>query len=76
MIRLPGGTPIGGGANGLTSWSQTMSPLAIVMLVLVLGASFYLWRQGYLRSRAGLITIVAVVIILIYLGFFANRPPT
>jgi hypothetical protein len=53
-----------------------MSPLAIVMLVLVLGASFYLWRQGYLRSRAGLITIVAVVIILIYLGFFANRPPT
>ena len=74
-MRLPGGAPLGGG-NGSSTFAQTLSPLAIVLLVLVVGASIYLWRQHYLRSRAALVTIAAVVVVLIYLGFFAMRPPT
>jgi hypothetical protein len=52
-----------------------MSPLAIVALVLVLGAAIYLWRMRYLRSRAALIVLVAIIGALVYLGFFAMQPP-
>jgi hypothetical protein len=47
-----------------------------VALVLILGASIYLWRMRYLRSRAALITLAAIVGALIYVGFFAMLPPT
>jgi hypothetical protein len=75
-MKLPGGAPVGGGANASSTFAQTVSPLAIVGLVLVIGASIYLWRQRYLHSRAALITIGAVVAVLIYFGFFAMQPPT
>lgn len=64
---------VGGAPSQL---SATMSPLAIVALVLVLGASIYLWRMRYLRSRAAMIVIAAICAVLIYLGFFAMQPPT
>jgi hypothetical protein len=32
--------------------------------------------MGYVRSRAALIVIAAIVVVLVYLGFFAMRPPT
>jgi hypothetical protein len=65
---------VGGGAS--SALTETASPLAIVALVVVLGASFYLWRSGYLRSRAALIVLAVIVAGLIYLGFFALQPPT
>lgn len=43
-------------------------PAAIVLIVLILGASFYLWRMHYLRSRAALVTILAVIIALVFLA--------
>jgi hypothetical protein len=59
---------------GSTSSVSTLGqPLAIVLMVLILGSSAYMWRQGYLRSRAALITLVGVVGILIYFGFFARE---
>ena len=64
------------GSSGGSSLNATMSPLAIVALVLVLGAAAYLWRMGYMRSRAALIVLVAIIAVLIYLGFFAMQPPT
>jgi phosphate starvation-inducible membrane PsiE len=75
-MMFRGGSPVGGGASGSSSLSQSLSPLAIVLLVLVIGASIYLWRKHYLQSRAALVTIAAIVVVLIYLGFFAMRPPT
>jgi hypothetical protein len=75
-MKLPGAAPVGGGANGSSTFAQTISPLAIVLLVLIIGASIYLWYQGYLRSRAAMVTIGAIAIVLVYLGFFAMRPPT
>jgi ABC-type siderophore export system fused ATPase/permease subunit len=59
-----------GSTSGVSTLAQ---PLAIVLMVLILGSSAYLWRQGYLRGRAALITLVGVVIILIYFGFFARE---
>ena len=75
-MMFSGRPPVGGGASGSSSLSQSLSPLAIVLLVLVVGASIYLWRKHYLQSRAALVTIAAIVVVLIYLGFFAMRPPT
>jgi hypothetical protein len=40
----------------------------IVLIVLILGASFYRWRMRYLRSRAGLVTILGIIILLAVLA--------
>lgn len=64
------------GASGPSPWTATLSPLAIVALVLIVGAAAYLWRMGYVRSRAALITLAAIIGALVYLGFFAMQPPT
>lgn len=62
--------------GGSSAFSESASPLAIVALVLILGAAFYLWRMGYIRSRAALIVLLAIVGVLVWLGFFAMQPPT
>lgn len=56
------------------SFSQLIGQsTAIVLLVLILGASVYLWRMRYLRSRAAMIAVALVVLALIY---FAVKTPT
>lgn len=65
-----------GQIGGSSAFAESASPLAIVALVLILGAAFYLWRLGYVRSRAALIVLLAIAGVLIYLGFFAMQPPT
>ena len=63
-----------GGAAGnsrASDWMSTMQPLSIVLIVVIIGATFYLWRQRMLRSRAALIVIAAVICVLIYFGFFS-----
>jgi hypothetical protein len=41
---------------------------AIVLIVLILGASLYLWRMRYLRSRA---LMIAIAMILLGLTYYA-----
>lgn len=60
------GSPLEAGGGGSSGMVQQV---AIVMIVLILGASFYLWRMHYLRSRAGLLTITAVVLALAFLAY-------
>ena len=57
--------PIEAGSGG---GSSMVSQVAIVLIVLILGASFYMWRTRQLRSRAALLTIAAIVIFLIFLA--------
>jgi LPXTG-motif cell wall-anchored protein len=52
-----------------------MNSLAVVVLVMVVGISAYLWWTGRLRSRAGLVTMAGIMLFLAYLAFFANQPP-
>lgn len=52
------------------------SPAAVVAIVLLLGASYYLWRKRYIRGPAALITILSIIVILSYFAFFKDRPPT
>lgn len=55
---------------GATS-SLISQPVAIVLMVLILGASVYMWQLGYLRSRAGLLTIGGILVMLGLLAFWS-----
>jgi hypothetical protein len=65
-----------GGGSDVSPWASNLPTVSIVLLVLILGGAAYLWYMRYLRSRAVLITLVAVVALLVYFGFFAAVPPT
>jgi hypothetical protein len=52
-----------------------LNSFAIVVLVMVIGVSAYLWWTGRLRSRAGLLTIGAIILFLVYIAFYSNQPP-
>ena len=45
---------------------------AVVLLVMVVGIAFYLWRQRYLRSRASLIFLAMIIGALLYLAIWTN----
>lgn len=57
-----------------TDWAQNAQSISIVLILLIIGACIYLWREGYLRSRAGLVTIAFILGFLVYVGFFAFPP--
>jgi cell division protein FtsW (lipid II flippase) len=61
--------PIEAGHGGGSSMTQQV---AIVLIVLVLGASFYMWRTRQLRSRAGLLTIAGILILLVFLAMSSS----
>lgn len=53
--------------------SQPLSQsTAVVLLVMVVGISLYLWRMRYLRSRAGLIVVVMIIGVLAYFAVWTN----
>lgn len=49
-----------------------MQPLSIVLIVVIIGAAYYMWRQRMLRSRAALIVLAAILGVLVYFGFFTG----
>ena len=64
-----------GEAVGGSDWSQNAQSVSIVLILLIIGGSIYLWREGYLHSRAALVTVAGILLFLVYLGFFAFPPP-
>jgi hypothetical protein len=57
------------GAGGGAIISQ---PVAIVLIVLIIGACAYLWTRGQMRSRAGLLTVAGILLVLFYFAFWAS----
>lgn len=55
--------------SSTSDWLQTLQPLSIVLIVMIVGGSYYLWRRRILRSRAAFITLGAILLVLVYLGF-------
>ena len=47
-------------------------PVAIVLIVLIIGACAYLWTRGQMRSRAGLLTVGGILLVLFYFAFWAS----
>lgn len=73
MILLKGGA---GQAIGPESTQPISQSTALVLLVMVVGISFYLWRARYLRSRAVLIFVAMIVLVLLYLAVWTNPVTT
>lgn len=61
-MRLPNQTAAGGASAGLAS------PAIVVVLVLLLGATIYLWRARYLRPSTAYYTMAFLTIALIAVG--------
>jgi len=61
-MRLPN-QPAAGGAS-----ASLASPAVVVILVLLLGATIYLWRAGYLRPSTAYYTMAFLAIVLIAVG--------
>jgi len=49
--------------------------LSIIVMVLIVGASLYMWRKGMLRSRAALVTIAGILAALGYVVVSYNNAP-
>jgi hypothetical protein len=47
-------------------------PIAVVLMVLILGASIYIWTRGQLRSRAAMLAIAGILAVLAYFAFWAT----
>lgn len=56
-----------------TSGSGVTSAAIIVVLVLMIGASIYLWKTGYARPRTAIITTMLLFIALIFVGFWIYK---
>ncbi len=48
-------------SNDATITQPLSQSTAILLIILIVGASIYLWHRRYLRSRAGLIAIAMIV---------------
>lgn len=62
--------------QGVPGGSALASPAVIVVLVLMLGATIYLWRAGYMHPRTAYATIIVLVIALIAAGAYLYLNPT
>lgn len=67
MILLKGPAPASDVAGQPISQST-----AVVLLVMVLGISFYVWQMRYLRSRAMLIFVAMIVVAVLYFAIWTN----
>jgi hypothetical protein len=57
---------------GVNAGTVISPAVAIVLIVLILGASIYLRAQGGMRSRAGMLTVAGILVVLLYFAFFAS----
>lgn len=62
-----------GGAGG--SSVSLASPAVVVILVLLIGATFYLWRARYIRRRTAYITMALLAIGLGAMVFWQYHHP-
>ena len=52
------------GAKSAASSASLASPAVVVILVLMVGATIYLWRARYIRRKAAFVTIAALLVAL------------
>jgi hypothetical protein len=51
------------------------TPAIVVALVLLLGATIYLWRARYIRRRTAYVTMAVLVLALVLVGVWMYRNP-
>lgn len=68
------GTPIGS-SSSIRSLDM-VSPTIVVFLVLLLGATIYLWRARYVRRKTAYVIMAFLGVILIAVGISMYTPHT
>jgi hypothetical protein len=53
--------------------SSVSGPMVVVVLVVMLGATIYLWRNRYMRRRTAYVTMSVLVVLLIVVGLSMNK---
>lgn len=61
--------PTSGEESGIGS-GDLVGPAALVILVLILGATIYLWQAGYIRRVTAFFTILFLVAMIVVAGFW------
>ena len=56
--------------SGAVGSESIASPAIIVLLVLLMGGTLYLWRQRYMRRRTAFTTLAVLGILLAIAGYF------
>lgn len=56
------------GAGGAESSATLAIPAIVVILVLVFGATIYLWRARYIRRRTAYVVMLVTVVAIVGLG--------
>jgi NADH:ubiquinone oxidoreductase subunit 2 (subunit N) len=62
-------------AEGVPSSAALAYPAIIVVLVLVLGATIYLWRARYIRRRTAYLAMLVLVVALAVVGVWMYSNP-
>jgi hypothetical protein len=73
VFKAPKGGGGGGGGDG--SGVSLASPATVVILVLLIGATFYLWRARYIRRNTAYVTMALLVVALAALIFWQYHHP-
>jgi hypothetical protein len=63
------GPPMASGGGGSLS---VASPALLVILILMIGATIYLWRKRFIRRKTAYVTLAILVIALILTGISLN----
>jgi len=53
--------------------SSVSGPMIVVVLVVMLGATIFLWRNRYMRRSTAYVTMAILALLLIIVGFSMNR---
>jgi len=53
--------------------SSVSGPMIVVVLVVMLGATIYLWRNRYMRPRTAYVTMSILVVLLVVVGMSMNQ---
>jgi hypothetical protein len=71
MMRAP---PAESGSSVGSATASLSAPAVVVVLVLLLGATIYLWRARYMRRRTAYVTmgVLAVALILFGLSMYSS----
>ena len=64
-----------GSSSAIAGGSGMLAPVAVTLIVILLGAAIYMWRMRMLKSRAAMVTIGVIVLVLAYLVVASRGGP-
>lgn len=67
--------PAGAGNEASSGYGFLTTPAVVVVLVLLIGATFFLWRARYIRRKTAYVVMAVLLIALILLASWIYSNP-